>query len=361
MTRPTPQFPPLGVEHLENRLTPALLDLTTHASSGAIGDGLFQQYDARPTGTGKIDSFLRVQGASSKGVVQQGFNTSARPLQFNENKSPNFTRDLTTAELPVVNVGGTNYREFLLDINQKSSQPYLSLDALKVFVTDAATKSAGFDVSTGTLGGAAPVYDMDAGENSWVKLDYRLNTGSGSGDMLFYLPESLFAGGQFVTVYSKFGEHFASNAGFQEWAVGVGGSVDSVNLGGIAGRVFIDSTVTGTFRKWDAGEAGVPNQVVFLDADGDGRLGDSEVYAITGADGRYGFDQLLPDVPGGYRVRMLIAEDINQVFDFLPPGGDPSILLGYSRSTTDPDPIFIAPGQFVDDVDFGFYSDGSES
>ena len=334
MREPTFQPRTLGVEHLENRLTPAVVDLTTHGSSGWVNDAFFQQFDARPTGTGKIDSFLRVQGASSKNVVQQGFNTSTRPLQFDENKSPNFTRDLLASGVPVVNIGGVNYREFLLDINQKSSQPYLSLDSLKVFVTDATTKAAGFDVTTGTLGGAAPAFDLDTGGDNWVKMDYRLNSGSGSGDVLVYIPDALFTGGDFVTVYSKFGEHFASNAGFQEWAVGKGVSVNSSQLGAIAGSVYFDANQSGLR---DADETGFQDVTLYLDANNNGALDDGEVYDITDAGGYYKFEQLMAGVGTGYTVRV-----------FNPPAD-------HVQTTANPDTIFLNPGELRDHVDFGFY------
>lgn len=325
----------LHVESLESRLVPALLDLTSAGASGVLEGAVYQQYDARPTGTGKIDSFLRIQGASSKSAVQQGFNTSARPLQFNENKSPNFTRDLTAGELPVVNIGGVNYREFLLDINQKNSQPYLSLDSLKVFVTDAPTKSAGFDVNTGTLGGVAPVYNMDATADNWVKLDYRLNTGSGSGDMLFYVRDSLFAGGGYVTVYSKFGEHFASNAGFQEWAVGVGESANSSQLGAITGTVFFDANRNGVREE---GERGLEGATVFIDADKNGVFdSDRELSYVTQSDGFYQFEQLMAAEEDGYRIGVIGQHDWEG------PTGAQEYL------------IYLAPGELDDKNDFGFY------
>lgn len=324
----------LQVESLESRLVPTIVDLTTLGSSGWVNDAFFQQYDAQPTGTGKIDSFLRIQGAASKGVVQQGFNTSTRPVQFNENKSPNFTRDLLVSELPVVNIGGVNYREFLLDINQKSSQPYLSLDSLKLFVTNATTKAAGFDVSTGTLGGAAPAFDLDAGDDSWVKMDYRLNHGSGSGDMLFYVRDSLFTGGDYVTVYSKFGEHFASNAGFQEWAVGVGGSVNQQNTASIAGSVYFDANQS---AMRDVDEIGFQDVTLYLDANNNGGYDDGELYDITDSGGYYKFEQLMAGAGVGYRVRVLN-----------PP-------IDHTQTTADPDTIFLDPGELRDHVDFGFY------
>ena len=74
---------------------------------------------------------------------------------------------------------------------------------------------------------------MDAGADNSVKLDYALNSGSGSGDMLLYVPEANFATatGPYVYLYSKFGLPIpgdssnvsadeGSDAGFEEWAAG---------------------------------------------------------------------------------------------------------------------------------------------
>ena len=77
---------------------------------------------------------------------------------------------------------------------------------------------------------ASPIYDMDTGEDNWVKLDYSLNAGSGAGDMLAYIPDSFFTGAvnyveggdNYVYLYSRFGQNFSANAGFEEWAHGVG-------------------------------------------------------------------------------------------------------------------------------------------
>ena len=82
---------------------------------------------------------------------------------------------------------------FLLDINQKSSQPFLSLDELRLYV-GATGDLTGY--SGNQLAGLNAVYDMGGsnGDGNWVKLDARLTHGSGSGDMLLYVPNSAFAG-----------------------------------------------------------------------------------------------------------------------------------------------------------------------
>ena len=195
----------LSVQPLEAREVPAaLVDLTFSGAGAARTEALFQQSDAHPTGSGVIHSFLRVQATG----VEQGFNTDARPLQLDENNSRTFTRSLPVGEVPVVTINGVKYREFLLDINQKSSSPLLSLDELRLYVGGSPSLT-GYSAAIKTLAGLAPVYDMDGTQDTVVKMDYRLNPGSGGGDITVLIPDSAFAGASassYVYLYSKFGQ-----------------------------------------------------------------------------------------------------------------------------------------------------------
>jgi len=318
----------LRLEALDAREMPSAnaLDLTARGSSGEINGATFRQDDTRPTGSGVIHSFLRVQGAAAHGVTQQGYNTDARPLQFDENKSPTFTHSLRLSDLPRVFTNGAFYRVLLLDINQKSSQPFLSLDQLRVFVADAPNLT-GYDAATGTLAGHAAGYDLDADGDSWVKLDYRLNSGSGSGDMLAFIPEAAFAGAgdnPFVYVYSQFGEHFAGNAGFQEWAPGHGTGVDNPT-----------SSIRGTVTDVNTG-AGLSNQIIFIDLNNNGVLDADEPYTITDAGGHYAFTDLPPSGDGSslYYVRQITQD-------------------GFTQVTGNPDGIVLGPGVDLTGIDFG--------
>ena len=122
------------LESLEGRLVPsaATVDLSTAGAQGTVNGALFQQGSVQPAGSGVIDAFVRIHGLGGAGT-EQGYNTDARPLQFDENKSPTFTRSIQLSDVPEVTIGGVAYRVFLLDINQKSSQPLVSLDQLRLF------------------------------------------------------------------------------------------------------------------------------------------------------------------------------------------------------------------------------------
>jgi len=193
-------------------LSAPTLDLTTEDSSGYINEAYFVQVDPQPTGTGYISSFVRI---SSNQEVEQGYNTDARPLKFDENSSPEFTRSLKLSDVPVVNFG-IDYRQFLLDINQTGTNPHISLDALEIYLGSSGAVT-GYSESPSNLG--TLIYDLDAGSDNWILLDYSLNSGSGSGDMFAYIPDSLFVGGEYVTLYSMFGVNAANNDGYEEWAV----------------------------------------------------------------------------------------------------------------------------------------------
>jgi hypothetical protein len=202
-----------------------MLDLTTVGASGEIQDAWFVQMDQQPTGTGVIDSFLRLR-ASPK---EEGYNTSARPLELDELSSPIFTRDLLLGEVPIVTnpdgVGDSgDYYQFLLDINESSGgdNEFLTLHDLRIYVT-VDPLSAPLPDSAAALDGALgpAAYAFNTALPDTIELDYSLNAGSGSGDMFAYIPVSLLGtdGEDYVTLYSAFGMPSTSSAGFEEWAV----------------------------------------------------------------------------------------------------------------------------------------------
>jgi len=181
--------------------------------------------DTQSTGTGVISSFVRISSANQE--IVDGHNTSGRPLLNDENSSPTFTHDLQVANLPVVNIGGTNYYEFLLDINQTGSDSGLTLDQVNI-----CTSNTGGLTQANNCPGSL-VYSLDSGGDNAIALDYNLNSGSGSGDLLFYVPVSLIGTNlnTYVYLYSLFGSNstnytnanfpggFGNNDGFEEWAV----------------------------------------------------------------------------------------------------------------------------------------------
>ena len=188
---------------------------TTHtlAAGGTItiNGAQLTTNDSQATGSGVIDSFVRLGDNLD---CEQGYNTSRRPLQFDENSSPQFTHDLPLSAVPIVNIGGTLYREFLLDINQTGADPLLTLNEVEIYVHSTANVG---NYGSGAL--TTPVWQLDGAGDANVTLNYLLNSGSGSGDLFLYVPNNLFVGGTLVTLFSSFGTPENNNDGYEEWAV----------------------------------------------------------------------------------------------------------------------------------------------
>lgn len=239
----------------------------TYSGPGWSGTGglfdqgaIFAQINVQPTGTGVIQSFLRLQNNPN----EQGYNTDARSYsagktQFDEKSDPNFTRSISLNSVPVVNIGGTNYREFFLDVNESANTAgrLISLDQLEIFLGSSSTldtysssnpNSTPSSLTSGSGATSKMIYSLDTGfspsspdnpfVDNWIALDYLTSSGgSGKGDMVFYLPDALFANSgygtnPYVYLYSQFGcggvnkncnnnANYASddtsNAGFEEW------------------------------------------------------------------------------------------------------------------------------------------------
>ena len=189
----------------------------TGGGTALINGAFFTTTDNQSTGTGVIQSFVRISQANLD--VVDGHNTSGRPLANNENNSGKFTRDLPLSAVPIVtNPAGAppdDYYEFLLDINQTNADSLLSLDQIIICTAGSGGLVQADDCPTGTT-----AYTLDVGlVDNWLTLDYALNSGSGSGDLFMYVPTSFFGPGDFVYLYSVFGENENNNDGFEEWAV----------------------------------------------------------------------------------------------------------------------------------------------
>lgn len=209
--------------------TGAELDLRTAGSSGTINGAFFTTSDPRSTGSGVIDSFVRLANSG----YQEGYNASARPVMPDVNTSPIFTHDLQISSLPVVvdpsGAAPGSYYEFLLDVNQNSANPYLTLYSLRFYTNpNALTMAATLADLTGAAGTSLR-WNLDTGSDSRIQLNYDLGTGSGSGDLYAYIPVSAFAGAtssHYLYLYSAFGSepggtgtYYATNDGYEEWAV----------------------------------------------------------------------------------------------------------------------------------------------
>jgi len=188
-----------------------MIDLTTLGADGTIGDAYFVQVANQSTGTGIIDPFLRLQANTQ----EHGVNSDG-PYTMDE-KSGIWTHSIRVSDFGSVDLEGVPSIRFLLDINQTNNSPLLTLDGFRIYVAPSA------DYNTLALldANATLLYDMGVGNN--VLLNYDLEAGSGAGDMLAYLPYSLFSPhqDQWLYLYSEFGYSggdYETNDGFEEWA-----------------------------------------------------------------------------------------------------------------------------------------------
>lgn len=207
-----------------------ILDLTTIGSSDTINGALFSSPSSIVSGTGLIDSFVRIQHSGT----EQGYNVDvANQAAFEyDEKYGKWTHSLQLSEIQdnICNVSGTRYYEFVLDINETDPGSLLSMHELEIYLHDNGTVLN--HLSWGT-----PIYDLDSGGDNVVKLDYSLFSGSGRLDMIALIPADLFGTNlnKYVYLYSAFGSPQESNAGFEEWAHKLEGSFTGGDGGGGGG------------------------------------------------------------------------------------------------------------------------------
>ena len=183
----TKNFRPM-LETLNDRIVPAtLVDLTTHGATGAANGALFSQYDATPN-SGSINAFLRLDANG----VEQAYNTDARHRLGDGNRDVVSSHAIRLGQIPLTTIGGVEYRAFFLDVRENRQQPMISLDELRIYVSQNQNLT-NYNANTKTLGGESAVFDMDANEDNFVRLNADLNRRTGRGDAFVYIPNSVFA------------------------------------------------------------------------------------------------------------------------------------------------------------------------
>ncbi len=295
----------LGMAGVASAGSAEMYNLTTdnpidqYVINGAIWER-FQTDEA--SGTGVFQAFLRVQANGQ----ERGYNSDGRPLQFDEKTAAEFTHSIKLAAVPVFEIEGVPYREFQLDINENSKDPewFLSLDEFQVWLTTNPSllgyteADSPYDGSGSFAEGTArKVYDLDGDGNTYIKLDFRCNPGSGKRDYRVFVPESNFGGYDpntyYVVLFTRHGASggWTSDDGTEEWGV----------------RPQTYATKSGT--KWhdlnadgvkDAGEAGLGGWTIYVDYDDDGVLDEGEPFAVTASDGPYTISGI---APGTWKVK----------------------------------------------------------
>lgn len=217
-------------------LTPAA-DTTKTITGTVGGDFIVSNTGHQSTGTGVISSFLRIQHNGS----EAGYNTSTGTPLNDKSPAGGFTRALQLSEVPIVKIGGLEYREFLLDANQAANST-VSLNQVQIFqsIGDVGSNPANYsftdasatndaDISF-TNAGVTKVFSINNMQNNGSNLDANTeilvdsNHGSGSGDLFLYVLNSDFTLGSssHVTLFAQFGSpsgSYSTDDGYEEWAV----------------------------------------------------------------------------------------------------------------------------------------------
>lgn len=218
-------------------------------ASGNIGSATFSWGSIQPAGSGTLDSFVRISQSNLN--VVQGYNTNVDPI-YQNTSDDTFNHPITVGQvgfIDQVNYQG-GYMQFVLDINQNSANgptpgSFLSLDELQVFVsTGPPNPSIAPVLADGDVmpfANAALVYQMDASDvGNQVLMDFDWFGGSGSSDLTVNLPRSLFEtafaalnvtdpvaqNGLNIYLYSRFGQTWPNNDGYEEWAYKVGAGTE---------------------------------------------------------------------------------------------------------------------------------------
>jgi hypothetical protein len=207
-----------------------VLDLTTAGATGTVNTATFTQVPPQSTGTGVIDSFVRIQAPLD---TVAGYNTTVNNV-FQNTSDDTHNHAITVGDVGFITTsGGATVMRFLLDINQTNVDSKISLNDIQLFISSTPNQST-TSFTGGVLNLGTLVYRLDtAASNNRIELDYALNSGSGSGDMYFDVPIALFdaafatflPGGTaaqknatFIYLYSAFGDPNNNNDGFEEWA-----------------------------------------------------------------------------------------------------------------------------------------------
>ncbi len=189
----------------ENDMTK--IDLTIEGTECIINGAIVinEDFDGTP------DSFLRIQDKTNDGT-EKGFNTSVRPFDSNNEAIGllTSTHNLELTDIPIVNIIGTDYREFLLKVNQVAGDPTICLDKIEIYQTDNS------EISVYPFNENAILIweNVDSGVMKSIKLIDDKGKGV---DMKLYVPDSLFGGLQLVILYCEFS---MVNGAPEVWSVG---------------------------------------------------------------------------------------------------------------------------------------------
>jgi hypothetical protein len=209
-----------------------ICDLTTSSVCEVdtiYGTAIFQTDDTQPAGSGFLDNMDNVFLTLRANGMEEGYNTDAQKAPFDAQRDPTrFYDSLQVKDLNLVTYGGADYYQFLIDINEPNSadKSMISLDTIKIY-----TSSTGGQTTTDVDSLGVKRFDLDLPADSYVLYD-DLNSGSGQGDIAFFIPAAAFLqdgflgltaanADDYVYLYAKFGSNvgadWTTQGGYEEF------------------------------------------------------------------------------------------------------------------------------------------------
>lgn len=199
----------LAATSTASAVTYNLNTLGTVAIDTVDGRAYFTTDFTKTEGTGVIRPFLSIQGNGT----ESGFNISQGVLDTKRNGQ--YTVTQRVSDLQTVNVDGVSYYSFLLDINEpNNSNSTISIESIKIYTSSKLYTSLESLSSKGTL-----QFDLDGLTPTTLVYNDR-NSGSGQGDIAFFIPVSAVAGvpsDHYFYMYQEFGGGSAqTGSGYEE-------------------------------------------------------------------------------------------------------------------------------------------------
>jgi hypothetical protein len=223
-----------------------------------IGSGVLLNASTTGSGTGNYDSFLRLNATGT----ESGINSDTNNLL--DNKNGIWTHSLQVGDLQVTNIGGIDYYEIRLDLNeiQSGDSPNITLLDLRFFTSTAPADGGDLPSSFGDL---TQVFDM-SGTQALIDT----NHGSGTDDYTILIPVSLLGNdpAAYFTLYAQFS---GADDGFEEFRAlttefnpqpDIGINKETNGTDDTCGNILAGQTVTWTYTVENNGNLGLSNVVV---------------------------------------------------------------------------------------------------
>ena len=331
--------------------------------SGALWD-YFQVTDA--SGTGVFDTYLLLNPTGpGGGIDEKGLNTGGKCDDYDEGDS--HTSALPLSAVPIVDIDGSYYREFCIDVNESASTnitELISLEVCQIWQSDSDNLCGQFDMDGSFPDYYFPtnpepylVYDLDWEHNYTLILDYGVNSGSGKADYKLFVPNEWFDidldwvvmvidHGNIEVQYPTLYDGYGNSDGFEEWGVRIvekatkeGTKFHDLNADGVWDPDGIDD-IAGNADD----EVGLSGWIIYADLDGNDQRDPGEPYDETDGNGAY-------SIPDLYPVTYTFREDMTGHSGWL--SSYPSEVDADNEHT-----VALTPGQVDTGNNFGNYQRG---